>query len=443
LSLPVEQVAAKVNRLKAKFSARDARMADILSVRNGDADRVSPGLFPEAWPKPIVANFCDVAAHDLAELIAPLPSFNCASASMVSEKARQFADKRTKIAHYYVLHSDLGTQMYRGADQFCTYGFQPFVVEPDFDAMCPRIRVEESLGAYPEFDRWGECVSLTRVFAKPLGDLIVEYPQFAGVLESNEIRDRNALIQVVKYVDKDQYLMFVPSRNNLVLNKADNPLGECPAVIALRPSIDNEMRGQFDDVLWVQIARAKMALLGMEAAQKSVQAPLALPDDVQEITFGSDAVLRSRSPEKIRRVGVELPQGAFAESQMHWRTRCVSARGTPKVAQGNIDSVSVITGRGMQELTRRASTPRSRPAGLFAGDTLRQVLELCFLMDEKLWPDQQKTCAATCRARRTRVSYVPRVDIAGDHSIDVSYGFAPAWTRTARSCSCSSSAGTS
>ncbi len=54
-------------------------------------------------------------------------------------------------------------------------------------------------------------------------------------------------------------------------------------------------------------------MLALEAAEKSVQAPLALPNDVQELAFGPDAVLRSQNPQLIRRVGLELPNAAFTE----------------------------------------------------------------------------------------------------------------------------------
>jgi hypothetical protein len=64
---------------------------------------------------------------------------------------------------------------------------------------------------------------------------------------------------------------------------------------AIRPGVDSDedQRGQFDDVLWVQVARARFATLQLEAAQKSVQAPFALPQDVNILEMGPDATIRS------------------------------------------------------------------------------------------------------------------------------------------------------
>ena len=72
--LTAKEVAAKVSRLQSRYAARDQRMRDVLSVRQGDIGKVYPAMFSEDYPKPLVANFIDVAARDLAEAMAPLPS---------------------------------------------------------------------------------------------------------------------------------------------------------------------------------------------------------------------------------------------------------------------------------------------------------------------------------------------------------------------------------
>ena len=139
--LSTKEVVAKVNRLQTRYAARDQRMRDVLSVRQGDISKVYPAMFSEEYPKPLVANFVDVAARDLAEVMAPLPSFNCAATNMVSDSARKAADTRTRIANYFVSMSELQIQMYQGADWFNTYGMLPAMVEMDYETNNPRIRL--------------------------------------------------------------------------------------------------------------------------------------------------------------------------------------------------------------------------------------------------------------------------------------------------------------
>ena len=210
MALSPKEVIAKVTRLQTKAAPRDQRMRDVLSVRQGDLSRVYPGQFSEEYPKPLVANFIDVAARDLAEVMAPLPSFNCAATNMVSDSQRKAADNRTRIANYYVTSSDLQIQMYQGADWFNTYGLLPAIIELDYETNNPKIRLLNPFGVYPEIDRFGRTISLTQVLSTDAESLSAQYPEFASqILGRNLYASNTPLISLVRYHDKDQDLIFV------------------------------------------------------------------------------------------------------------------------------------------------------------------------------------------------------------------------------------------
>ena len=88
----IEDIANAYQQLKQRYANRDARWGDVLEVRKGNINQVFPGLFPAEYPKPMVANFIDVAARDIAEVIAPLPAINCSATNAVSDRARTRAD---------------------------------------------------------------------------------------------------------------------------------------------------------------------------------------------------------------------------------------------------------------------------------------------------------------------------------------------------------------
>jgi len=132
MALSQQQIADKVLALQNRFAYRDKRMADVTAVRRGDMESVYPEMFPEGMSQPMIANFVDVAARDLAEVLAPLPSFNCHTADVNSPQAKKRSETRTMIVNHIVEFSGLQTQMYTGADWFNTYAFLPFIVEPDF-----------------------------------------------------------------------------------------------------------------------------------------------------------------------------------------------------------------------------------------------------------------------------------------------------------------------
>jgi hypothetical protein len=418
--LSVKEVVAKVARLQTKYSARDQRMRDVLSVRQGDISKVYPAMFSEDYPKPLVANFVDVAARDLAEVMAPLPSFNCAATNMVSDSARKAADTRTRIANYYVSMSELQIQMYNGADWFNTYGMLPAMVEMDYETNNPRIRLLNPFGVYPEIDRFGRCTSLTQTIQTDAETLSAQYPEFASqIMPKMAFTMGSPYITMVRYHDKDQDLVFLPDRNNLVLSNLPNPTGKCMARVAVRSSLDGEARGQFDDVLAVQLARARFAVLQIQAAEKSIQAPIAIPQDVQELALGPDAIMRSANPQAIRRVPLELPPGVFTESGVLERELRLGSR-YPEVRSGNIDA-SIITGRGVQALQAGFDTQVRAAQAQFAR-LFTELVSLCFETDEKIFGNMTKEIKGVDDGTPFNMKYVPSRAINGEYGIDVRYG---------------------
>ena len=265
----IDTIARRVDAMKHRAAERDYNMANVLAVRRGEMAQVFPDMFPTDMPHAMVANFIDVAARDLAEVLAPLPSINCSTTNITSDRARAFADKRSMIANNYIYNSRLQTQMYPGADQYFTYGFLPIHVEPDWDSDMPRIRVEDPTGVYYERDRFGRLISYAKRYKKTIGELANEFPEYERAIlgEFGYEQNLNAEVEVIRYMDKNTILLYVPSRKNLVLSQANNPVGKMTVLIAERPSIDGQPRGQFDDVLFVQLARARFANLAMEAAE--------------------------------------------------------------------------------------------------------------------------------------------------------------------------------
>lgn len=418
--LTPKEVNDKLGRLQTKFAARDQRMRDVLSVRQGDLSKVYPSMFSEDYPKPLVANFIDVAARDLAEAMAPLPSFNCSASNMVSDTARRAADIRTRIANFYVSVSELQLQMYEGADWYNTYGMAIGTVEMDYDSNNPRIRILNPWGVYPEVDRFSRVVSLTQVLSTDTETLCAKYPEFADtILAKNNYQPGSPYITMVRYHDAEQDLIFLPERKNLTLARTPNPIGKPLAVLVQRPSLDGQPRGQYDDVLAVQLARARFAILQIQAAEKSIQAPIAIPQDVQELALGPDSIMRSSQPQNIRRVGLDLPPGIFTESGVLERELRLGAR-YPETRSGNT-TASVITGRGVQELQAGFDTQIKSAQAQFAR-MFADLIGICFEVDEKLFPNVQKTIKGSEDGTPYVLKYTPSRDIKGEYGLDVRYG---------------------
>ena len=420
MALSMEQVAARVENLRFRNAERDGRNLDVLAVRKGNIASVYPDFFPDGVDANVVANFIDIVARDLSEVMAPLPAVNCSAANSVSDRARQFADKRTRIASNYFAHSDLSVQMYQGADWYLTYGFLPFFIELDEEAKMPRIRLENPVGAYPEFDRYGRCIAFAKRYMTSLAELVSLFPEYEYSLlgGASYKQDLNTQVEMIRYFDKDQSIIYIPTKDNLVLSRAKNPLGKMMVVVARKPSIDDELRGQFDDILGIQLLRNRFALLAMEAAEKSVQAPIVLPQDVQELQLGGDAVIRTANPAGVRRVELNIPAGAFTEQNLLNQELRVGAR-YPESRTGNINA-SVVTGQGVQALMGAFDTQVKSAQAIFAS-SLRDVISICFEVDETIFP-AEKTIRGVDSGSPYEITYSPKKDIKGDYSADVRYG---------------------
>lgn len=432
--LDAERIVARLRGMQRRNRLSDQAMQEIKAVRDGNIDMVFPDVVSESFPKPIIANFIDNVARDLCEMLAPLPTFNCSSADMGRDAARKFADRRSIIAANYVNHSNLENQHLVGCDHYFSYGQMIYYLEPDFEDRMPRIMIESPIGAYPEYDRWGRVTAYTRRFLMDAGALADLYPEYApeimqsaktglalsGMAENTSSENP---VELIRFVDDKQIALVLSGKHPRMLSSVRNRLGECPAVLARRPWSESEDRpkGQFDDILWVQLARDMIAKLQLEAIEKVVQAPIALPADVQEFPYGPDAILRSQQPEKIRRVGLELPTAPFTEEAVLLEEMRQGSR-YPAVRTGGSDA-SIITGRGVQSLMGTLDT-QIKAAQSVLRRALKDVMRLAFKMDEVYWPDASKNIRGVAEGTPYKVTYVPSRDIRGDHTCDVTYGFA-------------------
>lgn len=419
--LNIAQIELKVKSLERLASQRDERADKVLAVRQGRIQEIFPDYFPDGTDGAVVANFIDIVARDLSEVMAPLPAINCSAVNQATPKARKFADNRTRIASNYFINSELSAHMYVFADRYLTYGFGVFVVELDKEGGLPRIRVEDSYKAYPEFDRYDRCVSFTKSYSVTLGELISQYPEHASAFTNDgngQQASLDALVTLYRYYDKDQSVIFVPANNNYIISRVKNPIGKMMVIVAKRPSVDGQMRGQFDDVLGIQVLRNRFAILAVEAAEKAIQAPLVVPFDVQNFELGPDVVIRTNQPGGVRKVDIQVPAAAFAESALLSQEMQTGAR-YPQSRTGNVNA-SVITGQGVQALMGAFDT-QVKSFQSIASTAIRKLIEVCFMVDEKVY-DKKKTIRGVDSGSPFSIEYEPGVDINGDYSVDVNYG---------------------
>lgn len=415
----------RVMALKARYALSDARAAEIQSVRRGDFEAIAPDLFNDQFRRPIVANAIDTAARDFAAMLAPLPSFNCSAASMLNEKARAFADKRTKIVRHIIQSSDLDLQMAdRGADSYNSFGMLVLCAEPDWDEKTIYLRVESAIGAYPVWNSRGETTEFARVYYRDWFSICADYPELnslrseypMGVMANNQV-------QVVKYVSSTRAMEYLPQMGNTPLADVANPFGECWYHVAKRPNPEeNGIKGAYDDVVWIQLARHRIQMLLMEGIDKSVRAPIVVPPDVDDLSLGPDGIIHTQGgAASVGRARLDMPAQAFGAVDQLKAEQQVGSMSS-EARSGQTDA-SQITGRGLDALAGAFNTQVAVGQTVFKS-AFRCILRKALMMDEKIFPDVEKEIRGNDAGVPYSVKYIPRRDIAGDYTVDVSYGFA-------------------
>ena len=180
-----EAIYQRCRTLVQHYSTRDKETAFVRAVRRGDWEQIAPGAFTEDYPGPIIANRIDTMARDMAATLSPLPSFNCLPSSTLNDRAKEFAEKRTKIAQSYVEGSQLQAQMPDGVDSYHGYGMFVAEVRPDFTAQAPKIKLLDGGYAYPMWDADFNVTEILLVSYMSEQQIHAYYPEAI-----NQLRDK-------------------------------------------------------------------------------------------------------------------------------------------------------------------------------------------------------------------------------------------------------------
>lgn len=419
----LEVAKRKVKALRNKYALRDARNAEVEAVLEGNFDDVAPDLFSSEWPRPLVANRISVFTRHAGAALAPLPNLSCTVAKANSDSARRFAETRGKIVDNYFSQSLVQAQMQRRAGQFYTHGLIVTTVEPNFDEGGPQIVVESPANVYPVWDRLGRTSAVAMVFERNFLDLCAEYPEHETALKQKfgarrGGADPSKTVEVVKWVDGERLAMWLERDDTFVFHDVPNPMGKCPAVATPLPGSDGTS-GAFDDLIWVQLGLHAMQVYTMQGVAQAVNAPIAVGSDVIDVEIGPGAIIRANEPDKIRRVNLDVPQGAWAAQEYLSREVEFGAI-VPEALGGSIDA-SVVTGKGVQQLMAGYSQQIAMAQESLAAHW-KAVAELAFRVDETYFSNTEKQISGVNDSAPYSLTYTPAKDIKGDHSVQVQYG---------------------
>ncbi len=213
-----------------------------------------------------MANGIDTFARDVAESLSPLPTFSCATEKMTSDAARRRADVKTQVVYSYLHASQVAAKHVDACDHYASYGLKVTVVEPDFKGRVPRITfVDPRRGLLREGPLEPDGALPARGLHQDEGCIVCPVPGPARPPHrGREVRPVRGQGEVVHWLDASQELMFVPpSATTSCCTGRRTAWAKCPWTSLERSGVTEQPRGQYDDVMWLQVARNRFTMLGM------------------------------------------------------------------------------------------------------------------------------------------------------------------------------------
>jgi len=269
---------------ESRWAERNERMRIIDAVYGGDLDGIDPGDEPVESRSP---NLVQVAIEDTAESASTLPTIR-AVPYKTTDKVLKSAAKMEQIGTNYIDRSGGKLLSIRTSYHMVAYGLAVMQILSDEDSQgAPIFEWRDPKTFYPEPGyRAGDLVRRC-MFARKL------YPNQIPVQWQHKIREwvestttrvvrENKDLTVVEYFDEYETVIAVmyqptgptnPTRADYIpieLERFPNLNGIVPIVAGQMIKLDNEPRGQFDQVVEPMRAHARLMGMSIDYADQSV-----------------------------------------------------------------------------------------------------------------------------------------------------------------------------
>ena len=281
-----EIVAIYASRQQGSDDAK-SRMRNLRDYYNGDVIVPLPELNSDE--QSAVANLLAQGLDQTAMRIASTrPDVYCPPTDPTKKRSRDNSEIRRKAIFGWWEHSRMDLQIAKRARHLIGYATTITQIRFNPKTGCPEWHLRDPLTAYPATLLGVDDMrprDVVFAYERPLGYLRTMYPEAARTFQGDSGAGDDQPIEMIEYVsDEEQVLiamrgpvktgLFATSTNsdeNIVveLERAPNPLGECPVVCAERISLDDS-QGQFDGILGMYQMQARLMALEVIAVQKGV-----------------------------------------------------------------------------------------------------------------------------------------------------------------------------
>jgi len=385
----VEELPLKVSNLQERWRDRNVRIATIKSAVNGDWAVVDPADDEVEVRSP---NLIQVALEDTAESASMVPTIRVGP-SGPSREDRDRADKMEKIGWSYLDNSQIELLNIRSLMDLAADGLFCWAVVFDPETKMPLIQWRDPETAYPEagwktMDSVRECVFLREVYVTqlpaPYRDAIEEHFRTNSTASFRNTSWQDLQVTLVEHYDEDEILIaaLYQQRSNapvtqqqatytpielerFPLPKMPNGSGICPVIIGQRITLDNEPRGQFDQVVNVMLGHIRLMSMVFDYADQAIYSDVYVSDLIGAMPMGGGSYIQLGPNGKIGRVPPAVTEiSVFRELEQLIEHVHLGGR-WPKVRPGEVDQAIASAkfleaSAGMMNTVIRCMAPETR-----------------------------------------------------------------------------------
>jgi hypothetical protein len=402
VSFPIEQVPALYTALMDRWSDRNDRMSLMTHAVNGKWAAVGPDDEDVENRSP---NVIQVALEDTAEAASLIPTVRV-SPSGSSKDSRKSADLMERLCMAYMDASQVELLTIRTLMDLVAFGTFAWYVSFDKETGGPIIQWRDPQTCFPEpgwktMDSPREVMFARNLYVTQLPheyqDIVFEeWPDARPETSTAVHREKEVIL--IEYVTEEETLVAALYQDGfkrpterityrpVELERVQNPGGICPVVIGQRISLDNEPRGQFDQIIGIMRAHIRLMSMVLDYADQAVYSDVWVKDLIGPLNFGGGAYIQLGPQGQIGRVQPAVSDFAvFRELDSLIESMHLGGR-WPKSRPGEVDQ-SIASAKFLEASAGMMNTV-IRTLHLIMTNAWERALRVCLVTD-KLGPSSR------------------------------------------------------
>jgi len=448
--LLVEDILDRATYLKQMHDEALPDRARFKSIMNGGSDGIAAllgnqmdNMDSEMLPAP---NLLVSALDRLAQKIGRVPALDVhVTNPRDSERNKKKKDKLERIVMAYDQNQRLEQQMPQVARWLPGYGFCVWVITSKIDPkgnIYPVAELRDPYATFPGYQGSNqmaeELVSIKKV---PVDTLLRMYPELKSFYNKQEKKGEeseyfshglythkeagswdNSNDQgdvIVEYINPEgTYILHVDSR--IIVDFVPNPLQSGPAFVCAKRYSFDQIQGQFDQVIGLMAAMAKINIMSVIAMEDAVFTETNVVGEIESGQYrkGRNAINYLSPGSQVIKPVNNLPYQLFesvSRIERHLRT----VAGYP-VQDDSISPNSFVTGRGLEELSAGIGAMVNEYHTVL--QYALQDIDTKRLEFDELALNKKKPLVGTHKGSAFSEMYTPSADIDGNYLTRRKYG---------------------